>query len=224
MEEINRRRKGIIINTLTSVDFVEIVENRGINLEVFEGFFCHKLDYNPYTEFVTDMFERRDLLKPQGKDIFQNLAKKAGLSVYGGIIRKDINEENSCVTENWMKENFDGRDREWFTLKNGNLIVKLEHDESVYDYDKGKSIITMPSHFGSYISSHSNRLMNDVIKQKDGFYKSSLYYTDTDSLHIHKKYLSDLVVIGFVRKSLALRVKKITIIPVSFMLGFWLQR
>ena len=106
-EEINRMRNGLIIDTLTSVDIVEIVKCGGVILEIYEGFFCHNLEYNPYTEFVTDMFEKRDLFKSQGKDLLQNLAKKIGLSVYGGNIRKDINEEYKCVTENWMKENFD---------------------------------------------------------------------------------------------------------------------
>ena len=169
-EEINRMRNGIIIDTLTSVDIVEIVKCGGVILEVFEGFFCHNLEYNPYTEFVTDMFEKRDLFKSQGKDLLQNLAKKIGLSVYGGNIRKDINEEYKYVTENWMRENFDDRVRELFPLKNGNLIVKLEDDEGVDDYDKAKSINTMPSHFGSYILSHSKRLMNDVFREIDGFY------------------------------------------------------
>ena len=158
LDEVNRMRNGIIIDTLTSIDIVEIVKCGGVILEVFEGFFCHNLEYNPYTEFVTDMFEKRDLLKSQGKDLLQNLAKKIGLSVYGGNIRKDINEEYKCVTENWMKENFDDRVKEWFPLKNGNLIVKLEDDEGVDDYDKAKSINTMPSHFGSYILSHSKKI------------------------------------------------------------------
>ena len=92
-------RDGMIIDTLTSVDIVGIVKNRGIILEVFEGFFCHNLEYNPYTEFVTDMFEKRDSFKSQGKDLLQNLAKKIGLSVYGGNIGKNINEEYKCVTE-----------------------------------------------------------------------------------------------------------------------------
>ena len=76
LEEINRMRNGIIIDTLTSTDIVEIIKYGGIILEVFEGFFCHNLEFNPYTEFVTDMFEKRDLLKSQGKDLLQNLAKK----------------------------------------------------------------------------------------------------------------------------------------------------
>ena len=165
LEEINRMRNGIIIDTLTSVDIVEIVKYGGIILEVYEGFFCHNLEYNPYTEFVTDMFEKRDLFKSQGKDLLRNLAKKIGLSVYGGNIRKYINEEYKCVTENWMKQNFDDRFEEWFPLKNGNLIVKLEEDEGVDDYDKAKSVNTMPSHFGSSFLTHSKRLMNDVIKK-----------------------------------------------------------
>ena len=195
-------RNGIIIDTLTSVDIVEIVKCGGFIFEVFEGFFCHNLEYNPYTEFVTDMFEKRDLFKSQGNDLLQNLAKKIGLSVYGGNIGKDINEEYKCVTENWMRENFDDRVKEWFPLKNDNLILKLEDDEGVDDYDKSKSINTMPSHFGSYILSHSKRLMNDVFREIDGFYSNIIYYTDTESGDIHKKHWSTLVEKGYVGKSL----------------------
>ena len=204
LEEINRMRNGIIVDTLTSIDIVEIVKCGGVILEVFEGFFCHNLNFNPYTEFVTDMFEKREMFKSQGKDLIQNLANKIGLSVYGGNIRKDINEEYRCVTENWMGENFHDRVKEWFPLKNGNLIVKLEDDEGVDDYDKAKSMNTMPSHFGSYILSHSKRLMNKVIKEIDGFYNNIIYYTDTDSLYIHKKHWNKLVEKGFVGKSLGL--------------------
>ena len=103
-----------------------------------------------------------------------------------------------------MRENFDYRVKEWFPLKNNNFLVKLEDDEGVDDFDKTKSINTMPSHFGNNILSHSKRLMNDVIKQIDGFYNNSIYYTDTDSLYIHKKYWSDLVEKGLVGKSFSL--------------------
>ena len=204
LEKINRMRNGIIIDTLTSVDIFEIVKCGGVILEVYEGFFCHNLNFNPYTEFVTDMFEKRDMFNSQGKDLLQNLAKKNGLSVYGGNIRKDINEEYKCVTENWMKENFDDRVKEWFPLQNGNLIVKLEEDGGVDDYDKVKSINTMPSHFGSYILSHCKRLMNDVFREIDGFCSNNIYYGDTDSGYIHKKHWSTLVEKEFVGKSLGL--------------------
>ena len=112
LEVINRMRKSIIIDTLTSVDFVEILIYGGIILEVFEGFFCHNLQYIPYTEFVTDMFVKRHLLKSQGKNLLQNLAKKIGLSIHGCNIRKDINEEYICVTESWTIKNYDDRVKE----------------------------------------------------------------------------------------------------------------
>ena len=44
--------------------------------------------------------------------------------------------------------------------------------------------------------------MNEVINQIGGFFNNSVYYTDTDSLYIHKKYWSSLVDKGFVGKSL----------------------
>ena len=70
-------RTGILIDTLTSVDILEIVKYGGVILEVFEGLFCHNLKYNPYTEFVTDMFQKRDLFKSQGKDLLQHPAKSS---------------------------------------------------------------------------------------------------------------------------------------------------
>ena len=119
------------------------------------------------------MFEKRELYKSQGKNLFQNLAEKIGLSACGSNNRKDVCEEYKCVTENWMREIFEVRDKQWFPLKNGNLIVNLEDHEGVDDYDKAKSVNTMPSHFGCYILSHSKRLMNEVINQKDGFYNNN---------------------------------------------------
>ena len=112
LEEIDRMRNGIMKDTLTSVDIVEVVNCGGVFLEVYEGFFCHNLEYNPYTDFDTDMFEKQDLVKTQGNDLLQNLAKRIGLSVYGGNFGNDINEEYKCFTENCMKENIDDRVKE----------------------------------------------------------------------------------------------------------------
>ena len=214
---------GLFISNLTSVDIVETVKCGGKILEVFEGFNCHNLEYNLFTEFVTDMFEKRDLIKSQGKDLLQKLAEKIGLSVYGCSIRKDINEEYKCVTETWMTENFDDRFKEWFPLKNANLIVKVENDENVDDYDKAKSIKTMTSHFESCILSHSKRQTNEVINQTGGFYTDSVYYGGTDSMYNHKKYWTDLVDDRSLVNLLA-QVKMITVIGVYSMLDFQLPR
>ena len=103
-----------------------------------------------------------------------------------------------------MKENFDDRVKEWFPLTNGIFIVKIEDDEGIDDYEKAKSVNTLPSHFGSLILSQSKRMMNNVIKQIGGFYNNSIYYIDTDSLYIHKNHWSNLVENGFVGKTLCL--------------------
>ena len=87
-------------------------------------------------------------------------------------------------------EKFDGRVKKWFPLKNANLTVKLKDVKVVDDYDKAKSVNTMPSLFGTYILSFSRRLMNDVIKQIGGIYNQSIYYSGTDFLYIHKQYWS----------------------------------
>ena len=131
-------RNGTIIDSLTSFDIFGIVKCGGVILEVYEGSFRHNQEYNPYTDFVTDMFEKRGSFKAQGRDLLENLAKKSGLSVHGGNIRKDINEVFKCVAESWMRENFDDRFKEWFPLKHGNLIVKLKGDEGVDYYGKAK--------------------------------------------------------------------------------------
>ena len=223
LEESQRMRKGKILDFLTSVDIVEVVKYGGYILKVIEGSRCHNQKYNPYTEFVTEMFEKRDLIISQRNDLLQNLIKKNGLSVCGVIIGKDINEEYKCVTENWMTDNFDDRVKEGLPFKNDNLLVKLENDESVDDYKRAKLINTMPSDFGRYILSHSKGLMNEIINQKGGFYKNSIYNGDSDSMIFYKSNWSEMVDNGIVDKSLGLgKINKVT--RVYFMLGFWLQR
>ena len=47
-----------------------------------------------------------------------------------------------------MKKNFDDRVKEWWPIKNGNLLVKLEDDEGVADEGPAKSIRQMHCHLG----------------------------------------------------------------------------
>ena len=76
-------RNDLKLVTLMSVHIVETVTCGGVVLDVFEGFFCHKLEYTPSTDFVTDMFEKSDFFEPKRKDSLQNLAKK---SVYPSMV------------------------------------------------------------------------------------------------------------------------------------------
>ena len=48
-----------------------------------------------------------------------------------------------------------------------------------------KKTNSQPSLPGSFILSHSKRLMNDVVISLDGFKNIKVYYTDTDSIDTH---------------------------------------
>ena len=47
---------------------------------------------------------------------------------------------------------------------------------------------TLPIHLGAFILSNSERIMNNFIREINGFYNNSIYYGDTESLSIEKKY------------------------------------
>ena len=47
---------------------------------------------------------------------------------------------------------------------------------------------TLPAVLGDFILSNSKRVMNNFIREINGFYNNSMYYKDTDSLYIEKKY------------------------------------
>ena len=85
-----------------------------------------------------------------------------------------------------MKENYDDRVKEWWPMRNGNLIVKLEDDAGVHDQDVVKSGNQLPCHIGCYIAGHPKRLLSNVIREKNGFYSKNVYYGDTDNAYTHK--------------------------------------
>ena len=106
---------------------------------------------------------------------------------------RDVNDQYNSVTENWMKGTYDDGVKNWWPLKNGNLIVKLEDDAGVDDQDSVSSINQLPCHVGSYISAHSIRLLNNNIREMDGFYSNNCFYLDTHKAYTLKKESSTLV-------------------------------
>ena len=47
---------------------------------------------------------------------------------------------------------------------------------------------TLPAVLGAFILSNIKRIMNNFIREINGFFVNSIYYRDTDSLYIEKKY------------------------------------
>ena len=116
----------------------------------------------------------------------QALVKLIMNSLYGVQIRKDINESYHCKSEIWMKTKFDENVLDYWRLPNGNYTVKMKKDDGLDDDCDIKN--TLPSVLGAFILINGKRIMNNFIREINGFYINSIYYGDTDSLYIEKKY------------------------------------
>ena len=123
-EYINRSRNGTIVSTLTHIDIVQIVRTGGVVLKVYEGFFCESLEYNPYKDFVFDMFRKRNEYKSKGNDLLAKLIKKFACSVYGNNVRRDVLDKYMCVGGEWLDREYDKSIKETIPLENEAYIVK----------------------------------------------------------------------------------------------------
>ena len=185
--EVNRMRNGYIIYTLTSVDIQEIVKIGGKVIEIYEGvIYRENFKVSPFRKVIEKLFALRQKYKDEKNDLMQGLVKLIMNSLYGVQIRKDINESYSCKSETWMKTEFDENVLDYWKLPNGNYIVMMKKDDGLDDDCDIKN--TLPAVLGAFILSNSKRIMNNFIREIFGFYNNSIYYGDTDSLYIEKKY------------------------------------
>ena len=76
-----------------------------------------------------------------------------------------------------MKNEYDESVIERFPLRNGNIMVKIKDKEGVDDEGISKKFNSQSCHLGSFVLSHSKRLMNDGILALDGF-KNKKYTTE----------------------------------------------
>ena len=61
---------------------------------------------------------------------------------------------------------------------------------------------TLPSHLGAFILSNSKQIMNNFIREINGFHDNSIYCGDTDSVYIEKKFWDVLDKANLVGKNL----------------------
>ena len=199
--EVNRMGNGYIIDTLTSVDIQEIVKVGGRVIEIYEGvIYRENFKVSPFRKVIEKLFASRQEYKDKKNDLMQGLIKLIMNSLYGVQIRKDINESYHCKSETWMKTEFDENVLDYWKLPNGNYIVKMKGDDGLDDDCDVKN--TLPAVLGAFILSNSKRIMNNFIREINGFYNNSIYYTDCDSLYIEKKYWGVLDKANLVGKKL----------------------
>ena len=185
--EVNRMRNGYIIDKLTSVDIQEIVKIGGKVIEIYQGvIYRENFKVSPFRKVIEKLFVLRQKYKDEKKDLMQGLVKLIMNSLYGVQIRKDINESYYCKSETWMKTEFDENVLDYWKLPNGNYIVKMKKDNGLDDECDIKN--TLPAVLGAFILANSKRIMDNFIREINGFFNNSIYYGDTDSLYIEKKY------------------------------------
>ena len=90
-------------------------------------------------------------------------------SLCGIQIRKVINESYKCYSDHWMQTKYDDNVLDYWRLPNGNYIVKVKQGDGLEGDNNVKS--TLPSHLGAFTSSKSIRIISNLIREKNGFYK-----------------------------------------------------
>ena len=83
-----------------------------------------------------------------------------------------------------MQTEYDDNVLDYSRLPNGMNIVKFKKNDGLDGNNDVKNTLT--SHLGAFTLSDSKRIMNNFIREINGFYKS-IYYGDTDSLYIERK-------------------------------------
>ena len=106
--EVNRMRKGYIIDTLTSVDIQEILKIGGKVIEIYEGvIYRENFKKSPFGKVIEKLFALRQKYKDEHNDVMQGLVKLIMNSLYGVHIRKDIDQSYKCKTQHWMETEYD---------------------------------------------------------------------------------------------------------------------
>lgn len=192
--EVLRSRTGKCCDILTSVDIQEIVRCGGRIIKIFDGIvFEENFEVNPFREFVLELYVLKAKFKREGNKVGYALVKLLLNSLYGKMVQKDINTKTHLWNEQTLKKNYTD------DIK----YEKIYSDKYYVEEDIGDSLpeILMPSHLGSFILSHSKRIMNDVILEIDGFKKPVIYYTDCDSIYVEEECVEILKDKGFLHNT-----------------------
>ena len=199
--EINRMRNGYFIDHLTSVDIQEIVKIGGKVIEIYEGVNCREnFKVSPFKKVIDNLFALRQKYKDEGNQVMQFLVKLLMNSLYGGQIRKDIDEKFADKSEAWNLSEYDERVKDYWKISGINFIVEMIDDAGLQD--EVKKLNTMPLHLGAFVLSNSKRIMNSFLHAINGVFTNHPYYEDTDSMYIENKHRDNLDNAGLVSKNL----------------------
>ena len=207
--DLIRFRNGEIFDTLNSVDIQEIVRCGGKILRIYDGF-VYEENYvkSPFREYVENLFDLRLKYKEEKNTVGSDLIKLLLNSLYGKTVQKDILTTNHLWNRKTLETNYCELIKNYEKVKNDLYYVEKEIEQTEFEKSytfmmKEKEYTNlMPSHLGSFILSHSRRIMNNFILAINGFKEPKIYYTDTDSIYIHKSNWDLLDNAGYVGDTL----------------------
>ena len=147
-----------------------------IDFEIIDGYYFDQGRNNKINETIRHLCDLRKNLKKE-KNPAQMVIKLLMISMYGKTILKPI-EVDTVVVPEWRFEKY--------INYNYNFIQSCIKVHDKYYVKKIKSIINHYNycHCGVEILSMSKRIMNEVMCLAEDF-KLSIYYQDTDSMHIN---------------------------------------
>ena len=121
-------------------------------------------------------------------------------SLFGKIIRKDIEERFACKSDYWMMREYDERVKHYWRISHGNYIAKMVDDKGLAD--EVKKLNTIPFHLGAFVLSNCKRRLSTSVHAINGFYTNDVYYGHTDSLCIENRQWYKLDKAGLVGRAL----------------------
>ncbi|ESP00195.1 hypothetical protein LOTGIDRAFT_173354 [Lottia gigantea] len=163
----------------------KIVKAGGRIIRILDGIvYEENFKTPPYRDYILILRDLRNKYKREGNIVGSNCMKLLGNSLYGKSIQKDIFTTRHLWNEAILQANFDSRVKTYEKINDTQSIVETEIEEKEITTEDSKSTRLTPSHLGSFVLSHSKKIMNNFIHVINGFYKPEIYYTDTDSLYI----------------------------------------
>ncbi|ESO82642.1 hypothetical protein LOTGIDRAFT_155656 [Lottia gigantea] len=176
-----RFRNGFCSDVLSSVDIQEIVKAGGRIIRILDGIvYEENFKTPPYRDYILILRDLRNKYKREG-----NI--------------KDITTSRHLWSEATLKANYDSHVKSYEKVNDSQYIVEINEEEK--EFIPPKSTRLTPSHLGSFVLSHSKKIMNNFIRVIDGSYKPEIYYTDTDSLYISSSNWDKLNEAGLVSEN-----------------------
>ena len=176
-----------------SVD-IDNALDQGYKIKIIEGYYWENTE-SVFDDYIDFLYQFK---KNSKKGTAQyTLAKLMMNGLYGKTIQRPILDENVIIRlhEEFIK----------LHIKYGGVTMRSLSDGSYYltyqDEDKLINKITKPCYLGSFILGYSRRIMLHYLQKTNPYFNSfelanqlenAPYYTDTDSIQIHKRNLKQL--------------------------------